>query len=140
MKSETKISYILSGVVLAMLFTAFMWSLFIENSRPAMGSTIQGNDYMSTTTDSTKASATVPQPVKLASGSLGSVIVLGTTTAASIKIYDNALATSTASSTLVATIPSGTAQGTYTFDRSMGYGILVDVGVGFVGSYVITYR
>jgi len=130
--------YIVFSVGLGLMFVAF--ALFNTPTKFSTGSVGVSNDYYSTTTDSTKASATVPQPVKLASGTLGSVIILGTTTAATVKIYDNALATSTASSTLVATIPSGSIQGTYTFDRSMGYGILVDVGVGFVGSYVITYR
>lgn len=73
---------------------------------------------------------------------LGSVIVASSTQHA-MKIYDatsTAALTNTPNTKLVATIGTSTAQGTYTFDSLLRYGLILELEAGFNGDYIITYR
>lgn len=83
-------------------------------------------------------SATVP--VVIATGSdriLGSIII-GTTHATAIRIYDSASATS--SSSLIGTLKASIVEGTYTFDTAMRNGIVLDVPAAYAGTLTVTYK
>lgn len=107
------------------------------SSDTTFGSVTVGNDYQTYEATSTMSGAKI---VKAGSGSFGSLIVASSTTAGTFGIYDNALATSTATSTRIAVFQPGLAGGTYTFDREILLGIVLDIGPGFNGDYVVTYR
>lgn len=99
-----------------------------------------GNDYKSVEFTSSNASSTAPTIVKSGPGSLGSIIIASSTTGAIFRVYDNAVSTSSATSTRIVSFPASASAGTYTFDREIQRGIVVEAPAGFNGSYVVTYR
>jgi hypothetical protein len=126
---------ITSFAAIALFAFAAMFQLVPD----ANASIVVGNDYQSVEVTSSTAS-TSPVIVKAGTGSLGSVIIASSTSGATFRIYDNAVATSSATSTRIVSFPVSAAGGTYTFDREIIRGIVLEVPVGFNGSYVVTYR
>lgn len=117
--------------------------LLFKQSAPVYGSVSQGSEYQGTTT--TQGSWLSDGQVKTSNGALGSVVVTGANTGV-INIYDATTsdptkrAASLSSSTiLVASIPTNAVAGTYTFDRLLFYGLLVNI-VGTVPTTTITFR
>lgn len=151
--NKNVVAYFILGVLVAALF-AFT---FISNMRLAVGSTITGNDYFATSTVAGVASATAPFVISNHVGALASIIVSSSSAqiggaGSLIRFYDNAVSTGTmaqssmspgvavSSSTVIVSMPSNTAVGTYTFDLITTKGLVVDVPVGFNGSWTVTYR
>ena len=134
MKKHT-FNLVLALLVIVSAITALSYS----GGPVADASVIVGNDYKSTEVSSSTASTT-PIVIKAGVGSLGSIIIASSTANAPFAIYDNAVATSSATSTRIATFPKNAPAGTYTFDREIQRGIVVDAIPGFNGSYVVTYR
>ena len=106
-----------------------------EAGNRVVGSVEQGSEYQATTT--------VGMAVGLRSlactQTLGSVIV-ASSSAGTLKIWNATSTTDTASST-IATFIASPVQGTYTFDAILTRGgIGIELGSGFNGSYTITCR
>jgi len=141
MKQNIKTSgivFILPMLVLISIIA--LWSLS-NSPESAFGSVVVGNDYSSKEITSTNASNTAPTIVKVGTGSLGSIVIASSTTGGGyFRIYDHTSSTSSATSTRIASFPAGAAGGTYTFDRDILKGIVLEVPAGFNGSYVVTYR
>lgn len=132
-----KIITILTIIIIAIVVS-------YDSSPKALGSVSIGSGYMFKVATSTNSSATVPYVIRGGSGILGSIIIgsstPGTVGGSAVRIYDNALATSTGTSTLIGVIRPGTAEQTITFDVNVVRGIVLDIPVGFNGVYTVTYR
>ncbi len=87
---------------------------------------------------SANASSTAPFVVRTVEGQFGSLVV-ASSSAARIRIYDSSSATSTGA-TLIADFKAGIAEGTYTFDVEVHKGIVIDVPSTHSGAYTITHR
>lgn len=145
LKEFTKI---VSGFLAVVLAVVFFLSFFIDFGLKADASTTVGNDYKSIVATSSLASATTS--LSFTGGSLGSVIIVATSTAAGVQgpvvaFYDTA-STTQATSTMrqIAVIGAAGAQtpphGTYTFDIATTKGLQMWVNPTFTGTYVVTYR
>lgn len=130
MRLDLSIAAVLGAIILCFVFAG----LGITDT--ARASTDFGN-YNSTLITSSVASSTSSSRLQN-QGTLGSVVILATSTAA-LRFYDG---TGTASSTaeLLFTIPAGTAVGTYTFDIGVDRGLIVDVPAAHNGQTVVTHR
>lgn len=111
--------------------------IFFNTRDVSYGSAVGGNDY-----NYYHASSSVATPVilKTGFGSMAQVTIASSSAAGSLKIYDNAVSTSSATSTRIVSFPAGAAAGTYTFDLEFTRGLVLDVPPGFNGSYVVTWR
>lgn len=134
---------IMPAVILASAIVLLAFIVFFKQSTQVFGSTARGSEYQGTTT--TQGSWLADGQLQSVGGTLGSVVVTGANTGI-INIYDATTssvllrATSMSSSSiLVATLPASIVAGTYTFDRSVYNGLLVNI-VGTVPSTTITYR
>lgn len=116
--------------------------------QPAIGSTIQGNDYLATTTGTGTAfgSWSTGRVVRTGSGSLAQITVTGANTGM-VNIYDatttnvNARTNNIATSTiLLASLPVSLVAGTYTFDVEYKTALLVDLVSGNMPTTTISYR
>ena len=99
-----------------------------------------GMEYNSTTTVATSAN-THWQARSTANGggcSLGSIVV-ASSSAATIKIW-NATSTTDVASTTILTTDKNIAEGTYTFDIVCTRGLVIETSTGFDGVYVVTWR
>lgn len=112
--------------------------VYFSNQTPStsLGSIVAGQAYSATSTNSTYANSI--RQIKSQSGTLGSIIVTGTS--ATVVELRNATSTTDISSTTIATFAASPATGTYTFDSSFSRGLAVVFTGSFVGQYVITYR
>jgi hypothetical protein len=125
---------LLAALVLGIFATIL--AIVSVNTKPQnAGSVTSEYNYKNIT--SSNASATVPVKVKAGFGTLGSVVV-NTTHATIVRVYDSASATTTG--TLIASFPASAVVGTYTFDVAVQSGIVLDVPAGFAGNYTVTYR
>lgn len=136
-------------VTLAVLIAAVLLVLLTQNNKIAQGSTIQGQEYMATTTAANVLygnTITGSQLLKSGYGSLGSVVITGantgvfnfydaTTTNVSLRTGNKATST-----ILIASIPASMAAGTYTFDAQYGQGLYLDVLQGSMPTSTITFR
>lgn len=77
--------------------------------------------------------------IKSISGTLGSIVIASTTETGSISFYATS-SSATSSANLVFTLPAGVSIGQYDFDVGFGGGILAEVGAGFNGNYMVTFR
>lgn len=127
------------SLTIAVIIVGILFSVILHFNKNADASVVVGNDYKSYEVTSSVAS-TSPVIVKTGQGSLGSVIVASSTSGAVFRIYDHTFSTSTATSTRIVSFPVSPAGGTYTFDRELSRGLVLEVPVGFNGSYVVTYR
>ncbi len=131
-------------ILAALIGTVLGASAILLIKQNTYGSVPVGNDYQTYNASSTSASATVPVVVKAGFGSFGSIIIASTSptvAGAFIGIYDNAIGTSSATSTLIARIPVN-ASGVIAlpFDRDLKRGLTLDVPPGFNGQWVFTFR
>jgi len=101
---------------------------------PYSGVTV-GNEYVSTSTASMVIADTV---LTSRVSTLGSVIVTGVSSG-NWAIWNATSTTDTASTTLT-TFDTTSINGTYTFDAVMDRGISLQLGAGYDGNAVITYR
>lgn len=103
-----------------------------------------GNEYNARLLSSTNASGTALTVLKTGYGSVGSVVVSSSSPALltypSLVIYDATSTMSTSTARRIGQFGSASANGTYTFDAVVTYGVAVEVPVGFAGAYTITYR
>lgn len=126
--------------IVLLVLSIFIGGFIVSNNTNKVEASVNiGQGYQYKVASTSSASATVPYVIKGGSGILGSIIV-GTTGGQAIRIYDNALATSTATSTLIGTIKASVAEQTFTFDVNVVRGIVLDVPAGFNGVYTVTYR
>lgn len=121
---------------------AFLAILVVSPAFKVSASVSQGSEYQGTTTSQGRFLADAVLP---ANSSLGSVIITGPA-AGVINLYDattanpSLRAASMGSSTiLLASFPLNAATGTYTFDRVIFNGLLVNI-VGTVPTTTITFR
>lgn len=139
MKSES--IFFTAGVfVAALVLTVVAFSLDGKDINPT-GSVTQGNEYTSTTTDSTAAGTHwVARTVNGGSSCvLGSIVVASTTSTSDFRIWNATSTTDIASTTLVY-LPISAGAGTYIYDVVCSRGLIIDTPTGFTGSYTITYR
>ncbi len=114
-----------------------------KNPYKAESSVSQSGEYHGTTTSTGRFPTLVV--LQSTSGTLGSVVITGAA-AGVINIYDATTTSATqrsadqaTSSILAATLPASAAANTYTFDRIMKRGIIVEI-VGTMPTSTITYR
>lgn len=129
----------LLNLFLATLVIVSAVAAFVYNSDNAGASVTYGNDYKSVEITSTNASSS-PIIIKAGVGTLGSIIISSTTANTYFRVWDNAVATSSATSTRIASFPVSATAGTYTFDREIQKGLIIEAPAGFAGSYTVTYR
>lgn len=132
------VTFVVIGVVMG--FTVLV---FNQPSTPSLvtGSVTVGNEYHSTTTDSTWNVTPYYKVLATGNGTLGSVVITLSSTAR-INLYD---ATSTVTNTEWATTTlakfgASATSGTYTFDTIFRKGLLVEVFPGAIASTTITWR
>lgn len=108
------------------------------SSSPAFGSVQVGQEYKLTElVDATAGTSTL----KLAPGSVGSIVVMNTSSAAKLYLFDTATTTvATTSLTQLLEFDPAAAEGTYQFDVEFTQGLMMEVGSSFDGSIAITYR
>ena len=137
--------------VLAVIVTSFL-AVFLAStwfSEPALGATIQGNDYIATSTAPngvfgarTAASLTLTT----GGGSLGNVIITGANTGV-LNFYDatttniNLRTGQTAtSSILLFSVPASAVAGEFVIDAQFTTGLTYDLFGGIMPTTTITYR
>ena len=139
------------GMFVATLASALVISavvLLFQNAQPTLASTIQGNEYLATTTGNGAnfGSWSTGRLVRTGSGSLAQITVTGANTGM-VNIYDatttnvNNRTNNPATSTiLIASLPVSLVAGTYTFDAEYKTGLFVDLVSGTMPTTTITYR
>lgn len=132
-----------AGLSLLMVIALFV-TIVRDGTQKVDASVSTGDGYMFKVASSSSASATVPYKVRGGSGILGSIIISSSSPSVStnlIRVYDSTgQATSSATSTLIASIRPGVSEQTLTFDVNVIRGIALDIPVGFNGFYIVTYR
>lgn len=133
---------IISWLSVITLIIVVCISVKIYSQEKSFGSVPVGNDYRSKQITSVTGSTTNATLIKGSAGVLGSVVITGTT-ANSITLYDVALATNFASSTLstaIVTFATSTPAGTYTFDINFNKGLVIMATTTPTVSGIVTYR
>lgn len=135
--------------VLAAIMFAALAIILITQSNQALGSTIQGQEYIATTTGNAASygvTVTTSRLIKGGYGGLGSVVVTGANTGV-MNFYDATTTDVTArtgnkatSTILIASIPASLVAGTYVFDVAYGQGLYLDIVSGVAPTSTITYR
>lgn len=129
-----------------MLVAVFSGVYLALQSEQVIGSVQIGNEYQSTTTTSTWASATTAKEITNGNAAitLGNIIIASSSPATTIyqmAIYDATSTMATATSRLITRIGSANqTHGTYEYDVNLKYGLLVETTTGFDGLFTITYR
>lgn len=100
------------------------------------GSVITGGEYLSTTTVGMSGHSVIAGNKQV---TLGSVVVLASSSATTTVIW-NATSTTDTASTTYATIPTSATAGTYTFDTRLLRGLVIDNGAGNTAEIVVTWR
>ena len=131
---------IIAGLaVVAILSLAINAFRDVENTADnPLGSVQQSSEYQASSTTENMA---VASPVVLKSDDasvLGSIVV-ASSSAGIITVYNATSTTDTASTTFVS-LSSNLTPNTYTFDAIIPRGLIIELGTGFDGEYVITYR
>ncbi len=133
------------------LFISILYASFLLFSQPAtvQGSTLQGQEYMATTTAANSvygATVTGSTLIRTGSGSLASVIITGANTGV-VNLYDATTSDITkraarlsTSTILIATLPANLVAGTYVFDAVYSNGLYFDLISGSAPTSTITYR
>lgn len=144
----TNRSVLLTALTVLVLISALVSYFAGFNVRPALGSTITGQDYIATTTAPTNlygSTISGDTLIKAGQGSLGSLIVTGANTGI-INMYDATTTDITkrggvATSTIhLASIPASMATGVYVFDVQFTRGLYLDYDSGNMPTTTITYR
>lgn len=102
----------------------------------ALGSVEFGSEYSFTHVTSSDVGSS---SVKTLAGTIGSVVISSTTPTGTLSFYATST-TATSSADLLFTIDPNTDEGTYTYDVGFAPKLIIDVGAGFNGNYVITWR
>lgn len=141
------IKYLFAAATITMIFVGVLFA-FKDESRIAIGSTIQGNDYQATTTaeNAVYGSFTSSRLIKTGYGALGTVNITGANTGA-INFYDATTTDITkrtgnvsSSSILIASIPASLTAGDYVFDIALSRGLYIDLVSGNMPTTTISYR
>lgn len=105
-----------------------------------LGSVARGGEYQATTTSTmgTNKHQLIQSAYNSSSVTLGSIVV-ASTSATTIKIW-NATSTTDIASTTLGTLKASVAEGTYTFDLILTRGLILEIPTGFNGNYIITHR
>ena len=120
--------------IFAFVIGVMVGYLFVTNA--PVGSVSVSNEYNATTTDSTSAGTV---SVLTNRGCTVGSVVIATSSGGTLTIKNATSQTDTASSTLVL-IPINTIAGTYTYDVTCDRGLVLEIGSGFDGEYVVTWR
>lgn len=121
------------------LSVALVASVLLFNAMQAQGSVQVGQEYKASYLTSTDAAAT--STLKLAPGSVGSVVVSEDGTGGQVDFYDMASTTAaTSSADLIFSFDGVAAEGTYQYDVEFTEGLQIDVSTGFDGEVTVTYR
>lgn len=122
--------------------------VLLQGAQPALGSTIQGNDYQSTSTAASAAygAVTGDRLVKTGHGALGTVVVTGAA-AGVVHVLDatttdvtKRTGNTSTSSILIAELPLSLAAGDYVFDVEYTDGLYIDLLNGTMPTTTVTYR
>lgn len=130
-----------TGLVLGIAILVFLGF----QAFPVTASVADNGVYNYKNITSTQASSTNFTVIKAGQGVLGSIIIASSTSGARFKVYDSAgtgatATTSSATSTVITTIPKSAVAGTYTLDVAVTNGIVVEPELGFAGDYIVTWR
>lgn len=100
-----------------------------------------GSGYLYKTASSSIGSATVPYRIVSGSNHILGSIIIGSSTAARIRVYDSdGTATSSATSTLILEIKAGLTEQVITLDTTVLRGVALDIPTNHNGSFTVTYR
>lgn len=137
-----------SVIAIALLVIAGLLAYIAATPRQALGSAIEGQEYLATSTAAVNvygANIQASALIKTGRGGLAQVVITGANTG-TMHFYNATTsditkrASSKATSTiLLASFPASTAAGTYTFDVAFTDGLYLDVS-GTVATSTITYR
>lgn len=131
-----------SIVIILLFFVGVLAYVFTSTKDVPVGSVNRASEYHSTNLKDITGSSTTGTLIKTGAGTIGS-LVLATTAAQSITIYDVASAANYASTTLstkVITFATSTAAGTYTIDRAIEKGLVIYAPVTPTAESIITWR
>lgn len=104
----------------------------------ALGGVSVGGEYFATTSDSTSADTHSQIKFSGSTCTVGSIIV-ASTSATTLTLWNATSTTDTASTTIVQ-LKASVVEGTYTFDALCSRGLVIETPSGFNGYYVITWR
>lgn len=145
MTLETSLKY---GFIGALIILGFVFVFRFPAAENVVGSTIQGNEYIATSTGQTNQFGAITSgTVLLKSGScsLGSVVVTGDNTGA-LNFYDATTSDATkraitaTTSLLLASVAASATEETYTFDVTCTRGLLMVLQNGTMPTTTVTYR
>lgn len=143
--------FVLPAIIMAMVMTAFVFAFVYENKpNVAFGSTIMGNDYLSTTTAASTAYGTTitgDALIKTGSGSFGGFIITGAATGI-VNFYDATTTDITkrtgnkaTSTILITSLPASLAAGDYTgYDVTFSTGLYIDLVSGNMPTTTVKFR
>lgn len=109
----------------------------------ALGSVEVASEYNGYLVTSANATGTALTVLKTQGGTLGSVVISSTsptTTYPLITLYDATSTMATSSARKIGQFSGTPANGTYTYDAAVFYGVAIEVPVGFNGAYTVTWR
>lgn len=133
----------LHKVLLAVAVATSLTAVVLATNNPVsntLGSVVQGGEYQATTTSTmgTNKHQLIQSAYNSSSVTLGSIVV-ASTSATTIKVW-NATSTTDIASTTLGTLKASVAEGTYTFDLILTRGLILEIPTGFNGNYIITHR
>lgn len=130
-------TYTLSLAIVS-LAAALIASVFLYTTNVATGSVITGGEYNAIQLTSSETGTT---SVKTLPGSIGSVVISNSSTAANISFYASTTGvTATSSGDLLFSVDAAATEGTYQYDVAFASQLIVDVDSAFDGNIVVTYR
>lgn len=122
----------ISIIVLAI---ALLISVFMFNTKDAIGSVISGGEYRAVAITTTGTST-----AKTLFGSIGSVVITNGGSTGSIHFYDTSSTTiATSSATEIFSVDGAAVENTYQYDVAFGSGLLIEAR-GIDGEAVVTIR
>ena len=138
----------LALLILALSFVALLSYLAGIKEPRALGSIIESQEYIATTTAPNNvfgATVSSSRIIKTGQGALGSVVITGANTG--IVNFYNATTSDVSKRTgnpatttiLIASLPASLAAGTYVFDVAFTTGLFIDIS-GTVATSTVTYR
>ena len=122
-------------LALAFLVLSMAVLVFVYQYNTATGSVFVGNEYLSTTTATMSGGVSIAPNKQITIGS----IVVASSSVGTLEVRDATSTTDTASTTFTV-LKASIGEGTYTYDVRLKRGLAVELGSGFDGDYVITFR
>lgn len=120
------------------VFVLVVGYLLSSGSVNKLGSVNRSNEYRATTT--LAAWANIPHMITSDSSAVLGSVVIGTTHASIVEIWNATSSTDIASTTIAVIAASPVIGSTMTFDVAAPRGLMVNTVTGFTGRYTITYR